>query len=191
MTRLVQRHARWDVPDQTAPLPAASTLIPLQPRPDKMQPTAVGQALRRLVTKVHLPSAIEDNRDRPLPEELANAVPSGMDAIVHDCRMLMIRYGRESNYVMVSVDARNAFNSFSRQSLLDRLPLRTPSLTRFLNVIYGSTVPDLILPSNRRFLMQSKEGTQQGEPACMLLFSRAIHPLVRRLSRHCCLALNR
>ena len=123
LTRLVRRLAQGDVRDQTAPLLAASTLIPLQPRPDKKMPIAVGQALLRLVTKVLLPPAIEDTRDRPLPEQLSIAVPSGMDAIGHNCRRGMYRHGRDSNYVMASVDAPNAFNTFSRQSLLDRLPL--------------------------------------------------------------------
>ena len=191
LTHLVRRLARGDVPDQTAPLFAASTLIPLQPRPDKIRPIAVGQALRRLVTKVLLPPAIEDTRDWLLPEQVANAVPSGMDAIVHDTRMLMQRHGWDSNYIMVSLDARNAFNSFSRQSLLNRLPLQTPSLSRFLNLIYGRTVPDLILPSTPRLHMKSMEGTQQGDPASMLLFSLALQPLVRRLSVQCRPALNR
>ena len=145
LTHLVQRLARGDVPDQTAPLLAASTLILLQPRADKMRPITVGQALRRLVTKVLLPPAIEYTRDWLLSEQLANAVPAGMDAIVHDCRMLMHRHGRDSNYIIVSVDARNAFNSFSRQSSLDHLPLQAPRLTCLLNLIYGRTMPDLVV----------------------------------------------
>lgn len=191
LTRLVRRLARGDIPDSTAPLLAASTLIPLQPRPGKLRPIAVGQALRRLVTKVLLPAAIDDTRDRLAPEQLANGVPSGMDAIVHDCRMLLARHGRNPNYVLVSVDAQNAFNSFSRQSMLNRLTLETPSLAHFLNLIYGRTVPDLVLPSSPRVILKSCEGTQQGDPAGMLLFSLALQPLVRRITRECSLLLNR
>lgn len=107
-----------------------------------------------------LPATIEDTRDRLLPKQLANAVPSGMDAIVHDCRMLMKHYGRHATYIMVSVDARNAFNTFSRQEMLAGLPTQTRSLARFLNLIYGLTKPDLVLFSAARFLLSSQEGTQ-------------------------------
>ena len=68
LTRLVQRLARGDVPDCTAPLLAASNLIPLQERLGKIRPIAVTQALRRLVTKVLLPAVIEDTRDRLAPQ---------------------------------------------------------------------------------------------------------------------------
>ena len=95
LTRLVQRLVSGDLPDRTVPLLAASTLIPLQPHPDKIRPIAVRQALRRLVTNVLLPAVIDDTRDRLSPGQLANVVPSGMDAIVHDFRMLMRRHGRD------------------------------------------------------------------------------------------------
>ena len=114
-----------------------------------------------------------------------------MDAIVHDSRMLLRRYGRNPNYVMVSVDASNAFNSFSHQSLLERLPLQTPSLALFYNLIYGRTVPYLVLSSTPLHLMPSRGRTQKGDPASMLLSSLAIQPLVRRLRQECRLALNR
>ena len=114
-----------------------------------------------------------------------------MDAIVRNSRVLLRRYGRNPNYVMVSVDASNAFNSFSRQTLLERLPLQTPSLAPFYNHIYGRTIPYLVLPSTPPHMMRIREGTQQGDPASMLLFSLAIQPLVRRVSQECSLALNR
>ena len=191
LTRLVKRLARGDVPDCTASLLAASTLIPLQPRPDKIRPIAVGTALRRLVTKTLLHAAIDDTRDILAPEQLANGVPSGLDAIVHDSRMLIARHGRDPNFVLVSVDASNAFNSFSRQAMINKLTLQTPSLAHFLNMIYGHTVPDLVLPSSPRVLLRSRQGTQQGDPAGMLLFSLAVQPLIRRISRECNLSLNR
>ena len=176
--------------NSTVPLLAASSLIPLQPRPDKTRPIAVGQVLRRLVTKVLLPAATDDTRDRLSPEQVANVLPSGMDAIDHDCRKLMVRHDRDPNYVLVSVDTRNTFNTFSRQVMLHLAPLQTPTLARFQNIMYGPTVPDLIQPSSPPLLILIQEGSQQGDPASMLVFSLAIQPLTRRLSRECNLAVN-
>ena len=148
LTRFVRNLARADLPDRTSPLLAASTIIPFQPRPGKIRPIAAGQALRRLVTKTVLPAAIQDTRDRLAPEQLANIILSGMDAIVHDRRMLVARHGRDPHYLVVSVDAHIAFNTFSRQSMLNSMTLQTPSLAPFMNLIYGRTVPDLVLLSS-------------------------------------------
>lgn len=67
LTHLVQRLTSGDIPKITMPLLAASTPIPIQPRPGKFRPIAIGQALRRLLTKVLLPASNEDTRDRFLP----------------------------------------------------------------------------------------------------------------------------
>ena len=122
---------------------------------------------------------------------MANGVPSGMEAIIHDSRMLLTWHGRNPTYVLVSVDAKNAFNTFSRQSMLARMTMQTLSLAHFLNLVYGRTVPDLILPSSPRVLLKTREGTQQGNPAGMLLFSLALHRLIRRITQTCNLLLNR
>lgn len=191
LTNLVSRLARGSLPPCTIPLVSAATLLPLQPRPAKIRPIAIGQSIRRLVTKVLLPAAIEDCRDHFAPEQLANGVPNGMDAIVHDARMLLRRHGRDPHYVMVSIDASNAFNRFSRQKVLDQLPTRAPSLSRFLDMVYARTTSPLILPSSPPTMLVSREGSQQGDPASMLLFSLALQPLARRISHECDVLMNR
>lgn len=125
------------------------------------------------------------------PEQMANGIPSAMDAIVHDSRMLLRRHGADDNYNMVSIDARNAFNSCSRQEFLNSLPLRCPSLAPFMNMIYGRVTPPLVIPTCPAKSIPSLEGTQQGCPVSMLLFSLSIHPLIRRISRECNLLMNR
>ena len=141
--------------------------------------------------KVLLGSAITDTRDFLQPEQLANSVPSGMDSLVHDARMLCCRHVRNQDFVVVSIDARNAFNAFSRERTLHSLPQRAPSLARFANVVYVCTTSQLVLPSTPPRLLQSREGTQQGDPPSMLFFSLAMQPLIRRISQTCKMYLNR
>lgn len=190
-TCLVRRLAQGDLPEQTVPLLAASTNSLLQPFADKIWPIAVRRALRPLVTKVLFPTTIEDTRDRLLPEQLTNAIPSGTDAIVHDCRMQIKCHGPRTTYIIVSVDDRNAFNTFSLGEMFVRLPVQTPSLAQFINLIYGRTKPDVVLPSSARRILSTQDGTQQGDPASMLFFSLNLQSLVRRLNQECCLDLNR
>ena len=140
LTRLVGRLARGQIPNQSFPLLSGATLLPIQPRPDKIiSPIAIGQVLRRLVTKVLLPATIADTKGYLEPEQLANGIPSAMDAVVHDARMLMKRYGQDSDFVMVPIDAKSAFNSYSRHRMLNILPERAPSLARFTNALYAET----------------------------------------------------
>ena len=122
---------------------------------------------------------------------MVNGFPSGMDAIIHDSRMLLTRHGRNPTYVLVSVDAKNAFNTFSRQSMLARMTVQTPSLAYFLNFVYGRSMPDVILPSSPPVLLKSRKGTQQGDPAGLLLFSLAPQPLVCCITQKFNLLLNR
>ena len=45
LTRLVGQIARGQIPDQSLPLLAAATLLPIRPRSDKIRPIAIGQVL--------------------------------------------------------------------------------------------------------------------------------------------------
>ena len=191
LTRLVRRLARGDIPGATIPLISAATLLPIKPRPCKIRPIAIGQCLRRLVMKVLLAAAIADTRDYLPPGQLSNSVPCGMDSLVHNARMISMRNSKVPDFIVVSIDARNASNSFSRQRTLHSLPRRAPSLARFCNIVYGRTIPPLVLPSTPPRILSSREGTQQGDPSSMLLFSLAIQPLIRRISQTCNLAMNR
>lgn len=195
LANLVRRLAKGSLPEQTLPLFSAATLLPIQPKPGKIRPIAIGNSLRRLVTRVLLDPALVDTREFFAPEQLANGVCAGMDSIVHDIRMHMNRKGRREEYVFVSIDASNAFNVFSRQQLLDIIPSKAPSLAAFVNMIYGRSAPPLLVPpgtgGSEPHIMLSQEGTQQEDPAIMFLFTLCLQPLVRQISNECDLVLNR
>ena len=191
LTRLVCRLGRGDIPGPTIPLISAATLLPIKPRPCKIRPIAIGQYLRRLVMKVLLAAAIADTQDYLRPEQLANSVPCGIDSLVHDARMMSMPNFKVSDFIVVSIDARNAFTIFLRQRTLYSLPRRAPSLTRFCNIVHGRTIPPQVLPSVPPRILSCREGTQQGDPSSMLLLSLATQPLIRRISQTCTLAMNR
>ena len=78
---------------------------------------------------------------------MANGILNGIGAIVHDARMLVRRHGKDAHYVRVSIYASNAFNIFSRKNVLDQLPTRAPSLSRYLDMVYARAPSPLGLPS--------------------------------------------
>lgn len=114
-----------------------------------------------------------------------------MDAIVHDACMLTGLHGTDQNYIMVLIDAKNAFNRCSRRRMLDALSTRMPSLSRFIDAMYARTTPQLVVPSDDPVIIQGFEGTQQGDPASMLLFSITIQPLLRWIAQACNLSLHK
>ena len=140
--------------------------------------------------KTLLPGALEDSREYLHPLQKANGIPAGMDAMIHDVRMINDRFKKNTDYAVVSVDASNAFNRCSRQRFLEALPDRAPSLARFCNLIYASVAPPLVIPSSPPEIIKSFEGTQQGDPPSMLLFSLATHELFRKIEEECHLPLN-
>lgn len=177
--------ARGIIPEVSLRFLATATLLPLQPRPDKIRPIAVGQCLRRPTIKVLLRAALSDSRNFPSPEKLANGILSAMDGIFYGARMLSERHGSDSLYVMTLIDARNGFNNCSRQAMLDTLPIRAPSLAHFINAMYARTIP-----GNNPTTLPSLEGTQRADPSSMILFYFTIQPLIRRISRACNFSLN-
>lgn len=191
LTSLVRKLVQGDLPESILPVFTAATAIPIQAGPTKIRPIAIGQVLHGLVTKALLPQAIQESADFLRPNQLANGVHAGIDGLVNDTRMLCKRFERRDDFVLISVDAKNAFNTISRQKMLDILPDKAPSLARFINMVYGKCKAPLLLPFTSAARLYSCEGTQQGDPASMLLFSLVLQPVINTISQSCDLALNR
>ena len=182
LTRVCTDLINADVPASIVPLLSAARLIPLDKGGNKIRPIAIGGVLRRLVTKIGIADDVPRNVPYLLPQQVSSGVRSGGAAMFHTARDIMRRRGRDTNLVMVSIDASNAFNRFSRQQMLNLLPTRCPSLARFINMMYGHEPPALMYGHYR---LSSREGAQQGDPASMLLFSLVIQPILRALSLEC------
>jgi hypothetical protein len=140
-----------------------------------------------LVTKVLLPASIASSRENLHPEQVCNGVRSGADALVHETREFLEKYADDDDFVMVSVDARNAFNMFSRKKMLDAAREYAPNFVRWINLIYGKQQPPFVIGDHK---FPSQERAQQDDPAATLLFSLVIQPLLRKISNTCDLKLN-
>ena len=76
---------------------------------------------------------------------------------------------------VLRMDLRNAFNSVSRQSVLEALYVYAPQLIMWFAWSYG--VPSLLRHGNYTILSQN--GVQQGDPLSGLLFVLSIHRCVK------------
>lgn len=143
----------------------ASSLIPLQKKDGGVRPIAVGDTLRRVVGKCLLHSEsvlmeLASLRPRQCGVGVRNAaemVGMGLQ------RFVQSRHAAgDSDYVVLQVDMRNAFNSISRNAVLKGCLAKVPSAYNWLRFCYGGSSP---LFCQGRFLCASHVGVHQGD-AC-------------------------
>ena len=76
------------------------------------------------------------------------------------------------------VDAENAFNNLNRKAALHNMPFICPSLATILSNTYQSPMRMII---SGRGEIPSSEGTTQGDPLGMAMYSLAVLPLIHKL----------
>jgi Reverse transcriptase (RNA-dependent DNA polymerase) len=151
-----------------------------------VRPLAIGMTLRRLISSVVLQRVTSTAREYLAPHQVAVGVKSGCDLVVHEVRSAIDEHGADDAYVLVRVDARNAFNTAKRANMLTAFEQHVPALARLAYAIYGQ------LPLLRAgdCVFESLEGTQQGSVLAMLLFSLVIHTMVMEIIAACQLREN-
>lgn len=118
-------------------------------------------------------------------------MPCGLGSILYEVRRLVQSKGEDENYALVSVHARNLFNCFSGQRMIDLLLAKLLSLCRFLNMVYACQMPSLTLSVASTQDIPSQGGMQQGDPASILVFSLVAHPLATEIAEPTQLGLHR
>ena len=143
----------------------ASTLIPLQKKDGGVRPIAVGDTIRRVVGKCLL-------RTEAVVGEMACLKPRqcgvGVQNATEMVGMGLQRYVQSktaegvNDYVVLQVGMRNAFNSISRESVLQGCLAKVPSAYNWLKFCYGGGSP---LFCQGRLFCVSHVGVHQGD-AC-------------------------
>ena len=86
---------------------------------------------------------------------------------------------RMADWCVLQVDVANAFNTLSRQAILEGSTMWCPAVFNYLKFAYGGPTPLF----HRGHVIGSKTGTQQGCPLGPLGFSLGIQDIVNSLSR--------
>ena len=85
----------------------------------------------------------------------------------------------ESDYGVLMVDARNAFNSINRIALLWNTRILWPRASWFIFNTYRGWSP--LIMKNCNTVLYSQEGIVQGDPMSMFIYAIATIPLIREL----------
>ena len=141
-----------------------------------LRPIAIGETVRRLVSKCCCEATSEDAKVFFGPLQVGVSTQGGAEAAVHAARRLAKEFGNDPGKIMLKVDFSNAFNMVDRTEMIAQVYEKFPSLYRWVEYCYSH-------PAHLFFgsvTLQSGRG-QQGDPLGPLLFSLVLHPLALRI----------
>ena len=150
------------IPTEAATAFAGARLIALCKGQSDVRPIAVGTVFRRTVAKLAC-SLLRDRFGSYFsPFQFGVSTPGGSERVVH---LLQLSLSQHPDWVLLKTDARNAFNSVSRQRFLDLVNEHFPTLQAFVYACYA-VPPSLVLLHEDGFrCIKSEEGVQQGGPS--------------------------
>ena len=159
LTGVVNLLCSGHAPPEVVPHICGATLIACKKRGGDLRPIAVGEVLRRLVSK-SLSTVLRQEAGQVLsPHQLGVAVKSGCEAIVHSVSRVLEDPNSDPNDCWtLLIDFSNAFNTIDRSSMLQEIRARIPSLSSWLECCYGGR-PHLHLEDK---CISSCSGVQQG-----------------------------
>ena len=160
----------------------AGRLIPLDKGGGGIRPIGIGEVLRRVISKAVTSVLKCEIQDAAGSLQTCSGVEAGIEAAVHAMRMT---FDEEETEAMLLVDASNAFNNLNRATALHNIKQICPPFFCFLNNCYKKPtqliVNDPTNPTNHKVVF-SEEGTTQGDPSAMAMYSLGTRPLIDKLS---------
>ena len=168
LTRCINGLLAGTLDSRLAPWFCGAPLTALVKKGGGFRPIAVGETLRRLVSKVCCFSVRSSLPDLLLPfGQVGVGISGGLEASVHSLRTILSTLGSDSSLCCLKLDMTNAFNECSRTSFLSRCHSDLPELFAWVQWCY-CCAGELSFGPHR---ILSTTGVQQGDPLGPLLFS--------------------
>jgi hypothetical protein len=143
------------------PILCAANLIPLRKKDGSVRPIAVGETLRRMVGKCLLATDPMKEQVRGLqPRQCGVAVPGATELVGMGLQRLVDARKDDANWVVLTIDMANAFNTIQREAILQGCAKRTPVAYNWLRSCYQGHSP---LYCQGQRLLVSQTGTHQGD----------------------------
>ena len=157
-----------------------SRLIPLKKGSSGVRPIACGETFTRIAARWALTGVNLD--EALLPCQFGVGTRGGVEPMVWAIRNDIVQHGgQDQDLGVLAVDFTNAFNSVSRSVMDSMVREHAPSIWTFAKLLYGAPSLLFVRDGNDNRVIESCEGTRQGDPLGPLLFSLALRPLLERL----------
>ena len=151
----------------------ACRLVPLSKNPG-VRPIGVCETIRRILGKAIMCVVAKDVQWAAGPIQLCCGQDAGCEAAVHAIRSV---FEADDTDAILLVDATNAFNNLNRFVALYNIQYLCPAIAKVLINCYR--MRSSLFVSGK--VIQSCEGTTQGDPLAMALFGLATLPLIEQL----------
>lgn len=156
----------------------ANRLIALDKSPG-IRPIGVGECLRRVIGKVICLITRDDAEVTCGTSQLCAGLKCGIEGAIHVANELF--EVSDDSHGMLLIDAKNAFNSINRLSLLWNVRVLWPRASRFIFNTYRGWAPLVIKGCDET--LYSEEGIIQGDPLSMFLYAIATLPLIDQVQQ--------
>ena len=177
--KLVYKVATGQMDHNAAAQLAAGRLVMLRKKDGGQRPVVVPHALRRVAGKFLMRRIKPKVISHFGAEQMASGSSNGTTKIPIVVQTLLEKY---KNFVCFQLDAANAFNSIDRQSALRETMASFPSVTKYIFSMYGRQSPLLYVSRAKDVdtYIRSYQGTQQGDPLGMLIYTCGLRPSHRQ-----------
>ena len=91
---------------------------------------------------------------------------------------IQILLEKNPDWSILKTDVRNAFNSVSRECLLQQIAHQFADIYPHVKQLYGEPSSLIYVTSKGVHVLSSSEGVHQGDPLGPALFSVTIHPVL-------------
>ena len=108
----------------------------------------MGEIIRRIVSKVACSSVLSDASKLLVPHLVGVGVPAACESVIHSVRDFIKANDHRSDMAMLKIDFTNAFNLVDRQTFINEVKVKFPSIYNWVVYCYG----DENLLDNTKFL---------------------------------------
>ena len=133
ITNLVNNLLAGKMPKEIAKYFCGANLFGAKKKDGGIRPIAVGEILRRLVSKAAMRALSKKAEQLLSPLQLGVGVRGGCETVVHALREAM----KDNNSFVLQVDFQNAFNSANRGTTYNELLIHFPELGHWVTACYG------------------------------------------------------
>ena len=153
----------------------ASRLVPLNKNPG-VRPVGIGEVVRRIIGKCIMEVVNDDIRKAAGNLQVCAGHQAGGEAAVHAIREI---YEEEECEAVLLVDATNAFNTLHRKTTIHNIKIKCPSFATYIENTYKQPADLFIMGQGEEtgHSLKSREGTTQGDPVAMAMYSIGLTPL--------------
>ena len=172
ITKLINVMAAGKVPEEVAPYISGARLHAANKKDGGIRPIAVGNLIRRLVSKLFSYGLMKKAVERLAPHQLGVGVRGGCEAILHAVRQVLEE--EDPDKWVLQVDLKNAFNMVNREVAFREVQQHFPEAMSWVLTCYG-VESELVFGDA---IISSSVGFHQGDPLASLLFSLVLHLVV-------------